>query len=84
MGGRWGVSSRSERTNNPLVGAVPSALGDESVKKSRFTYTRLIGPDDLRIRLSDKNSRLRPRKASGSITQADEAELVLQPRVGEP
>ena len=46
----------------------------------------LIEPDGRisRIRLSDKNSHLRPRKVSRTVTQADEAEFVMQPRVGEP
>jgi len=46
----------------------------------------LIEPDGRfsRIRLSDKNSHLRPRKASRSITKADEAEFIMQSRVGEP
>ena len=48
-------------------------------------HSPLIEPDGRisRIRLSDKNSRLRPRKVSRSITQANEAEFVMQPRVGE-
>ena len=48
-------------------------------------HTPLIELDGriYRIRPSDKYSRLRPRKVSRAVAQADEAEFVMQPRVEE-
>src|SRR5947209_14785567 len=48
-------------------------------------YSPLIEPDGRfsRIRLSDKNSRLRPREGPRTVAQADEAQFVMEHRVGE-
>jgi hypothetical protein len=47
-------------------------------------HSPLIEPDGpiSGIRLSDKNSRLRPRKALGSSGQADQSQHVVQVLIG--
>jgi len=49
-------------------------------------HSPLIEPDGpfSGIRLSDKNSCLRPRKALGKVAQASQAQHVVQVLVGEP
>ena len=49
-------------------------------------HSPLIEPDGpfSGIRLSDKNSRFRPRKALREVAQANQAQHVVQVLIGEP
>ena len=76
----WYQSTNWSSAGSPMIG---NSEGDGGGVTRCAVCSTLPDGRFSRIRLSDKNSRLRPRKTSRSITQANEAEFVMQPRIGE-
>ena len=85
VGNRPGLPDRGGLGLAYLLPALSSAGASIASTMLRF-HSPLIEPDGRisRIRLSDKDSCLRPREAPRPATQADQAQLLVQVLVGEP